>query len=61
MVLVAEKILTSRSALEGERKTVTALFADIKGSMGLLENLYTEEARCIIDPAHQIMLDAVQR
>jgi class 3 adenylate cyclase/tetratricopeptide (TPR) repeat protein len=58
---LAEKILTSRSALEGERKTITALFADIKGSMELLEDLDPEEARHVIDPALQLMMDAVHR
>src|SRR5262249_27846722 len=38
-------------ALEGERKTVTALFADIKGSMELIEDLDPEEARTLVDPA----------
>jgi class 3 adenylate cyclase len=37
--------------IEGERKTVTALFADIKGSMELMEELDPEQARAIIDPA----------
>jgi class 3 adenylate cyclase len=58
---LAEKILTSRSALEGECKTITALFADIKGSMELLEDLDPEEARRVIDPALQLMMDAVHR
>jgi len=44
---------------EGERKTVTALFADIKGSMELMENLDPEEARAIVDPALKLMIDAV--
>jgi Adenylate and Guanylate cyclase catalytic domain/Double zinc ribbon len=44
--------------LEGERKTVTALFADIKGSMELMEDLDPEEARAIIDPALKLMIDA---
>src|SRR6266481_3605444 len=44
---------------EGERKTITALFADIKGSMELIEDLDPEEARAIIDPALQLMMDAV--
>src|SRR5208282_4357035 len=39
------------SALEGERKTVTALFADIKGSTELEQDLDPEEARAIVDPA----------
>jgi predicted ATPase/class 3 adenylate cyclase len=46
---------------DGERKTVTALFADIKGSMELLEDLDPEEARRIIDPALQLMMEAVHR
>ena len=45
--------------LDGERKTVTALFADIKGSMDLMEDLDREEARTIIDPALKLMIDAV--
>src|SRR5713101_6147725 len=47
--------------LEGERKTVTALFADIKGSMELMENLDPEEGRAIVDPALKLMIDAVHR
>jgi len=47
--------------LEGERKTVTALLADIKGSTELMEDLDPEEARAIIDPALKLMIDAVQR
>jgi class 3 adenylate cyclase len=47
-------------ALEGERKTVTALFADLKGSTELMEELDPEEARAIIDPALRIMIDAVK-
>jgi class 3 adenylate cyclase len=46
---------------EGERKTVTALFADIKGSMDLMENLDPEEARAVVDPALKLMIDAVHR
>jgi class 3 adenylate cyclase/tetratricopeptide (TPR) repeat protein len=48
-------------ALEGERKTVTALFADIKGSMELIEDLDPEEARAIVDPALKLMMEAVHR
>jgi class 3 adenylate cyclase/tetratricopeptide (TPR) repeat protein len=44
---------------EGERKTVTALFADIKGSMELIEDLDPEEARTVLDPALKLMIDAV--
>src|SRR5262249_45620030 len=46
-------------SIVGERKTVTALFADIKGSMELIEDLDPEEARAIVDPALQLMMDAV--
>jgi class 3 adenylate cyclase/tetratricopeptide (TPR) repeat protein len=46
--------------LEGERKTVSALFADIKGSMELIEDLDPEEARAIVDPALKLMMGAVQ-
>ena len=49
------------SSSEGERKTVTALFADIKGSMEMIENLDPEEARAIVDPALQLMIEAVRR
>jgi class 3 adenylate cyclase len=49
------------AALDGERKTVTALFADIKGSTELMEDLDPEEARAIIDPALTLMMDAVHR
>ena len=48
---LAEKILTSKSALEGERKLVTVLFADLKGSMELLADRDPEEARKILDPS----------
>ncbi len=49
------------SVPEGERKTVTALFADIKGSMDLMEDLDPEQARAIIDPALKLMIDGVHR
>jgi len=58
---LAEKILTSRRALEGERKQVTVLFADIKGSTELIEGLDPEEARRLLDPALHVMMDAVHR
>jgi class 3 adenylate cyclase len=45
--------------LDGERKTVTMLFADIKGSMDLMEDLDPEEARAIVDPALKLMMEAV--
>jgi class 3 adenylate cyclase/tetratricopeptide (TPR) repeat protein len=58
---LAEKILTSRAALEGERKQVTVLFADLKGSMELLADRDPEEARRILDPILELMMDAVHR
>src|SRR5215207_4948701 len=53
--------LEARSGTEGERKTITSLFADLKGSTALIEGLDPEEARAIIDPALQLMMDAVHR
>src|SRR6266852_9086942 len=47
--------------LEGERKSVTALFADIKGSTELMRDLDPEVARTIVDPALKLMIDAVHR
>jgi predicted ATPase/class 3 adenylate cyclase len=58
---LAEKIRTSRSASEGERKQVTVLFADLKGSMDLIGALDPEEARRLINPALEHMLEAVHR
>src|SRR6201988_2943335 len=58
---LAEKILTSRTALEGERKQVTVLFADLKGSMELLAERDPEEARQLLDPVLERMMDAVHR
>jgi class 3 adenylate cyclase/tetratricopeptide (TPR) repeat protein len=58
-ILVAEA--PAPESLDGERKTVTALFADIKGSMELIEDLDPEEARAIVDPALKLMMEAVQR
>jgi class 3 adenylate cyclase/tetratricopeptide (TPR) repeat protein len=51
----------AEDAAGGERKTVTALFADIKGSMDLMERLDPEEARAIVDPALKLMIDAMHR
>ena len=48
---LAEQILTSRSALEGERKQVTVLFADIKDSTELIRDLDPEAAQQLLDPA----------
>jgi class 3 adenylate cyclase len=58
---LAEKILTSRSALEGERKQVTVLFADVKGSMDLGEKVDPEEWYRIMDRFFQILSDGVHR
>jgi class 3 adenylate cyclase/tetratricopeptide (TPR) repeat protein len=58
---LADKIWLSRSALEGERKQVTVLFADMKGSMQLLADLDPEEARKVLDPVLNLMMDAVHR
>jgi class 3 adenylate cyclase/tetratricopeptide (TPR) repeat protein len=58
---LAEKILTSRSALEGERKLVTVLFADLKGSMELLAERDPEDARQLLDPVLERMMAAVHR
>ena len=58
---LAEKILHSRTALEGERKQVTVLFADLKGSLELLADRDPEEARQLLDPVIERMIEAVHR
>src|SRR5881396_3894898 len=58
---LAEKILISKSALEGERKQVTVLFADLKGSMELLADRDPEEARQLLDPVLERLMAAVHR
>src|SRR5712671_5102292 len=58
---LAARILTSRGALEGERKQVTVLFADLKGSMELLADRDPEEARRVLDPVLERMMEAVHR
>ena len=57
---LAEKILTSRGALAGERKQITVLFADLKGSMELLADRDPEEARQLLDPVLERLMAAVQ-
>ena len=57
-VLVQRPLVESPEVPEGERKTVTALFADIKGSTELMRDLDPEEARAIVDPALKLMIDA---
>ena len=56
---LAERILTSKASLEGERKQVTVLFADLKGSMELLVDRDPEEARKLLDPVLERMMEAV--
>src|SRR5258705_5265394 len=58
---LVEKILISKAALEGERKQVTVLFADLKGSMELLADRDPEEARKLLDPVLERMMEAVHR
>jgi class 3 adenylate cyclase len=58
---LAEKILTSKGMLEGERKQVTVLFADMKGSMELLADRDPEDARKLLDPILEHMMEAVHR
>jgi class 3 adenylate cyclase/tetratricopeptide (TPR) repeat protein len=58
---LAEKILTARTSLEGERKQVTVLFADLKSSMELLADRDPEEARTLLDPVLSLMIEAVHR
>jgi class 3 adenylate cyclase/predicted ATPase len=56
-----EKILNSRAALQGERKQVTVMFADLKGSMELLADRDPEEARRLLDPVLELLIEAVHR
>src|SRR5438874_12522273 len=58
---LANRILSGRTALEGERKIVTVLFADIKGSMDIMEGLDPEEAKGLVDPCLHLMMNAVHR
>jgi class 3 adenylate cyclase len=58
---LAEKILTAKSSFEGERKQVTVLFADMNGSMELLADRDPEEARKLLDPVIDHMMEAVHR
>jgi hypothetical protein len=58
---LAERIINSKAALEGERKQVTVLFADLKGSMELLADRDPEEARTLLDPVIEHMMEAVHR
>src|SRR5262252_7552835 len=58
---LAERIINSKTALEGERKQVTVLFADVKGSMELLADRDPEDARKLLDPVLERMMEAVHR
>src|SRR5215211_6361808 len=58
---LAERIMNSRGALEGERKQVTVLFADLKGSLELLADRDPEDARRLLDPVLERMMEAVHR
>jgi class 3 adenylate cyclase/tetratricopeptide (TPR) repeat protein len=58
---LVEKILTARTSLEAERKHITVLFADLKGSMELLADRDPEEARTLLDPVLERMMEAVHR
>src|SRR5262245_60735056 len=58
---LATRILDSKGAIEGERKLVTVLFADLKGSMALLADRDPEEARKLLDPVLERMMEAVHR
>lgn len=58
---LASRIRSGKTAMEGERKIITFLFADIKGSMDILESLDPEESKKLLDPCIQLMMDAVHR
>ena len=58
---LAERILRSRGALEGERKQVTVLFADIRGSLELIQGTDPEDAHRILDPTVEAMMRSVHR
>ena len=58
---LAKRIINSKAALEGERKQITVLFADLKGSMELLADRDPEEGRKILDPVLELMMEAVHR
>src|SRR6185295_19287875 len=58
---LADKILTTKDALEGERKQVTVLFADIKGSMEIFTDRDPEDVQNLLDPVLEHMMEAVHR
>src|ERR1700687_4511682 len=61
VIRIAPEQPDASTTIDGERKIVTALFADIKGSMDLMEDLDPEEARALIDPALKLMIEGVHR
>ena len=61
MHVAPEQTSAEAGVMDGERKTVTALFADIKGSTELMRDLDPEEARAIVDPVLQLMMAAAHR
>ena len=61
MHVAPEQTSADAGAKDGERKTVTALFADIQGSTELIEHLDPEEARALVDPMLRLMIEAVHR
>src|SRR5262249_25464493 len=60
-ILIEQAAMEARGVADGERKTITALFADLKGSTALIEGLDPEDARAILDPALKLMMDVVHR
>jgi len=58
-IRAAQAAMQARGAADGERKTITALFADMAGSTALIQDLDPEDARRLIDPVLQLMMDAV--
>jgi len=59
-VAVSVTVAHAANVVDGERKTVTALFADIKGSTELMEDLDPEEAQALVDPALALMIESVR-
>ena len=58
---LADKILTTRSSIEGERKLVTVLFADVANYTSLAEKLDPEEVHQIMDGCFKILMDEIHR
>ena len=56
---LAERILHSGSAMSGERKHVTVLFVDIRGSTALIDKLDPEDALEVLGPVLQVLMDAI--